>query len=73
MNTVTVEVKNNVALQILKNLESADLIHIIEVQQDKKSVLESIKLLKGSISSEKSTQLLEELAETRQSWELRTI
>jgi len=73
MNTVTVELKNNVALQILKNLESANLIHIVEVQQDKKSVIDSIKLLKGSISIEKSTQLLEELAETRQSWELRTI
>ena len=73
MNTVTVELKNNVALQILKNLESANLIHIVEVQQEKKSVIDSIKLLKGSISTEKSTQLLEELAETRQSWELRTI
>mgnify|MGYP000884788667 FL=1 len=73
MNTVTVELKNNVALQILKNLESANLIHIVEVQQEKKSVIDSIKLLKGSISTEKSIQLLEELAETRQSWELRTI
>jgi len=73
MNTVTVELKSNVALQILKNLESANLIHIVEVQQEKKSVIDSIKLLKGSISTEKSIQLLEELAESRQSWELRTI
>lgn len=71
MNTVTVELKNNVALQILKNLEAANIIHIVEVKQEKKSNIDSIKLLKGSISTKKSAQLLEELAESRQSWELR--
>ena len=51
MNTVTVELKSNVALQILKNLESANLIHIVEVQQEKKSVIDSIFSLDDAVKA----------------------
>jgi hypothetical protein len=68
MKTVTIEIKNDVALTILHNLESLHILRIIE----SKIVPFKTKLSErfaGCLSQERSEELQKELTQMRNEWE----
>jgi hypothetical protein len=72
MKTVIVELRNNNALRLLKDLELANIIRVLD--KDKK--IEKTKLssrLRGSISKERAKELNQQLIQMRYEWEKRNI
>ncbi len=72
MKTVIVELRNNNALRLLKDLELANIIRVLD--KDKK--IERTKLssrLRGAISKERAKELNEQLIQMRYEWEKRNI
>jgi len=68
MKTVTIEIKNDIALTILHNLES---IHILRVI-DNETTLVKQKLSErfaGCLSKERTEELQKELSQMRNEWE----
>lgn len=68
MKIVTVEIKNDVALSLLHNLESMHILRVIE----NKTVLEKRKLSErfaGCLSKERTEELQQELVHMRKEWE----
>ncbi len=67
MKTVTVELKNNNALRLLKDLELAKIIRIVDRDKQEKTKLSS--RLRGSISKERAKELNQQLKQIRNEWE----
>jgi uncharacterized membrane protein YukC len=71
MKTVTVELTNQNALRLLKDLELANIIRLIDT-----SIKEKIKLsakLRGSMSKERAKELNDQLSQMREEWNERGI
>ena len=72
MKTVTVELKNINALKLLKDLERANIIRVLD--KDKKKVKNRpSESLRGAISKERAIELNEQLTQMRSEWEDRNI
>ncbi len=72
MRTVTVELRNKNALRLLKDLELANIIRVL----DKDIKAEKTKLsskLRGAISKERAQELNEQLNQMRNEWNNRDI
>jgi hypothetical protein len=71
MKTVIVELKNKNALRLLKDLELANIIRVVDMDQkeNKKKLSER---LRGAISKERAKELNEQLNQMRNEWEERT-
>ncbi|NJO69206.1 MAG: hypothetical protein HC830_07940 [Bacteroidetes bacterium] len=68
MKTVTVEIKNEIALALLQNLESMHILRVIE----NKTIPVKQKLSErfaGCISKERADELQKELTQMRNEWE----
>ena len=68
MRIVTVEIKNDIALSLLQNLESMHVLRVIE----NKTVPEKRKLSErfaGCLSKERTEELQHELVQMRKEWE----
>lgn len=72
MRTVTVELRNKNALRLLKDLELANIIRVLD-KSEKKETLKLSSRIRGSISKERAKQLNEQLNEMRNEWEDRHI
>lgn len=68
MKTVTVEIKNDIALTILHNLES---IHILRVIDDGTTLVKQklSERFAGCLSKERAEELQKELTQMRNEWE----
>jgi HAMP domain-containing protein len=68
MKTVTIEIKNDIAMSFLHNLESMDILRVIE----NKTVPGEQKLSErfaGCLSKERTEELQKELIQMRNEWE----
>ncbi len=72
MHTVTIELKHSSALRLLKDLELADIIRVLDKDRNDKHVKLS-KSLRGAISKERANELNDQLNKMRQQWEERNI
>lgn len=70
METIQIELKNKNALSILKSLEKAN---IIKMLISKKTAKNSLLQLKGTISQDRAIELANEIEESRNEWDKRTI
>lgn len=72
MRTVTVELRNNNALRLLKDLELANIIRVLDkdIRKEKTKLSAS---LRGAISKERAQELNEQLTQMRNEWEDRNI
>jgi hypothetical protein len=68
MRTVMIEIKNDIALAFLQNLESMHIIRVIEKKVDKAKLRLSEKFA-GCITKERAMELQDELTEMRKEWE----
>lgn len=68
MKTVTVEIKNDIALTFLHNLES---MHVLRVIEDKttKAKQKLSERFAGCLSKERAEELQKELTQMRNEWE----
>ena len=72
MRTITVELRNNNALRLLKDLELANIIRVLDEGEKKEKTKLSTKL-RGAISKERAQELNEQLNHTRNEWGNRNI
>lgn len=72
MKTVTVELKNQNALRLLKDLELADIIRILDNTKTEEITKLSSKI-RGAISKERANELNGQLHQMRNEWEDRNI
>ena len=72
MRTVTVELRNNNALRLLKDLELANIIRVLD-KDNKKEKTKLSASLRGAISKERAQELNEQLNQMRNEWEDRNI
>ena len=72
MKTVTVELRNNNALRLLKDLELANIIRVID-KDKKKQKSKLSESLRGSISKKRAKELNEQLNQMRNEWKGRNI
>lgn len=70
METIQIELKNKNALSILKSLEKAKMIKVLDSDKQSK---DSLLRLKGSISPERAMKLANEIEKSRNEWDERTI
>ncbi|HDO28019.1 MAG TPA: hypothetical protein ENH02_07875 [Bacteroidetes bacterium] len=72
MKTVIVELRNNNALRLLKDLELANIIRVLDndIRKEKTKLSAS---LRGAISKERAKELNEQLNQMRNEWEDRNI
>jgi len=70
METIQIELKNKNALSILKSLEKAKMIKLLDSEKLAKN---SLLRLKGSISPERAIELANEVEKSRNEWNERTI
>ena len=70
METIQIKLKNKNALSILKSLEKANMIKVIDPDKQAKN---SLLRLKGSISPERTIELANEVEKSRNEWNERTI
>lgn len=70
MQTIQIELKNKNALSILKSLEKASIIKVINQEPHVKNSLLSFK---GSISPERTIELANEIEKSRNEWNERII
>jgi len=68
MKTVTIEIKNDIAMSFLHNLESMDILRVIENKTDpgEKKLSERFA---GCLSKERTEELQKELIQMRSEWE----
>ena len=64
MRTVTVELRNNNALRLLKDLELANIIRVLD-KDNKKEKTKLSASLRGAISKERAQELNEQLNQMR--------
>ena len=67
METVTVEIKNNKAMKLLKDLENLDIIKIHKTEEK----LNKASKYRGSISKKSADRLLKHIEVSRNEWEER--
>lgn len=72
MRTVTVELRKNNALRLLKDLEHAKIIRVLDKDNKKEKTKLSASLM-GAISKERAQELNEQLNQIRGEWEDRNI
>lgn len=72
MKTVTVELRNNNALRLLKDLELANIIRLLDDDIKKEKTKLSARL-RGAISKERAKELNEKLNQMRDEWQDRSI
>lgn len=72
MKTVTVELKNNNALRLLKDLERADIIRMLD-KDNKKEKSKLSASIRGAISKDRAQELNKQLNLMRNEWEDRNI
>jgi hypothetical protein len=72
MRTVTVELRNNNALRLLKDLELANIIRVLD-KDEKKEKTKLSASLRGAISKERAQELKNQLNLMRNEWEERNI
>jgi hypothetical protein len=72
MRTVKVELLNNNALRLLKDLELANIIRVLDKEKKKEKTNLSTSL-RGAISQDRARELNEQLNQTRNEWEDRNI
>lgn len=70
MEIIQIEIKNKNALPILKSLEKAKMIKVLNNIQPERSALVN---LKGTISTERAIELAKEIDKSRSEWDERTI
>ena len=70
MDTIQIELKNKNALSILKSLEKAKMIKLLD---SKKQVKNPLLRFKGAISPERAIELVNEIEKSRNEWDERTI
>jgi hypothetical protein len=68
MKTVTIEIKNDIALTLLHNLESMHVLRIIEDKTSKAKQKLSERFA-GCLSKERAEELQKELTQMRYEWE----
>ena len=68
MNTIQIELKNKNALSILKSLEKAKIIKLLD---SNKRVKNSLITLKGSITPDRAIELAKEIEKSRSEWDER--
>ena len=68
MRTITVELRNNNALRLLKDLELANTIRVLDKDKKKDKTRLSASL-RGGISKERAQELNEQLIQMRNEWE----
>lgn len=71
MRTITIEIKNEIALKFLQNLESLHLIRLVESKPTTKKQKLSERF-DGCITSERADELQTELIQMRKEWERNT-
>ena len=71
MKTVTVEIKNDIAMSFLHNLESMHIIRVIENNSDPAKQKLSERFA-GCLSEERTDELQKELIQMRNEWERNT-
>ncbi len=67
MKTVVVEIKNDIALSLLDNLESMNILRVIKKRERPKQNLSE--RFAGCLSKERVDELQKELTEMRREWE----
>jgi HAMP domain-containing protein len=67
MRTITIEIKNDIALQFLHNLENMKIIKLLNDRNTNKQKLSEH--FSGCISKEKADELQQELNKMREEWE----
>ncbi|TVQ06676.1 MAG: hypothetical protein EA361_19330 [Bacteroidetes bacterium] len=72
MKTVTVELRSNKALRLLKDLELANIIRVLDkdIREEKAKVSAS---LRGAITKERAQELNKQLNQMRNEWDIRSI
>lgn len=68
MKTVTVEIKDEIAMSFLHNLESMHILRVIENKPDRVKQKLSERFA-GCLSKERTEELQKELAQMRNEWE----
>ena len=69
MKTLTIEIKNANALRLLRELEIADIIKIIDNKKSGKEKKDKLsKKLRGKMTKERAKELLEEIEKSRKEW-----
>lgn len=68
MKTVIVELKNNNALRLLKDLELANIIRLVDEDIGQKKLSEKFR---GTLSKQRAEELNEQLKNMRNEWEQR--
>jgi hypothetical protein len=71
MKTITIEIKNDIALKFLHNLESMHVIRFVDNKPDVKKQKLSERFA-GCISNERADELQTELIQMRKEWERNT-
>jgi hypothetical protein len=69
METLRIELRNKNALSILKSLEKAKIIKLLDNDH---SIIDSPIYLKGSISKRRAIELVREIEKSREEWDERT-
>jgi hypothetical protein len=72
METLTIKIKNNKALNLIHELEVLNLIQVIATTSNKRSVSKLSATLSGSISEEEANNMHNELEKMRNEWERNT-
>ncbi|MBN1927511.1 MAG: hypothetical protein JW798_16885 [Prolixibacteraceae bacterium] len=70
METISIKLKNKNALNILKSLEKAKIISLVKKNE---ANFKNPSSFKGAISKDRAIQLSNEINESRNEWEERTI
>ncbi len=68
METLTIKIKDNKALRLLRDLEDLNLIQVIGLDKEKPAKKLS-EMLSGSISPEQADNMQKELKQMRAEWE----
>jgi len=68
METLTIKIKNNKALKLIRDLEDMNLIQVLS-SDTKKPVTKLSDLLKGSITAEAAEAMQNEVKQMRSEWE----
>jgi hypothetical protein len=71
METLTIKIKDNKALKLIRDLEDLNLIQVVN-PIIKKSTTKLSSLLSGSISPEQADNMQKELKQMRDEWERNT-
>lgn len=72
MKTITVELRNNNALRLLKDLERANIIRLLDKEEKKEKPRLSASL-RGAITKERANELNDQINQMRDEWQNRGI